>query len=278
MLRIGQYQELKINREVDFGLYLGDGQDEVLIPTKYIPEGVEIGDTLRVFLYKDSEDRPIATTLTPKGVLGDIVSLVVKDETDHGAYMDWGLEKDLFVPRREQHSRFEIGQRYVVRVSMDHKTNRLVGTSKLQAFLKKDASDVLKEGQQVNLLVYDRTDLGWKAVIDQEFVGLIYATEAPASVKVGDELKGYVRTIREDGKVDLRLSGEGREGAEQGRDTLLRVLRENEGILYLTDKSAPEAIYEQLQMSKKLFKKALGGLYKERLVEINADHIRLNDI
>ena len=275
MLRIGQYQELKINREVDFGVYLGDGKDEVLLPTKYIPEGVEIGDTLRVFVYKDSEGRPIATTLTPKGVLGEIVSLKVNDETGHGSYMDLGIAKDLFVPRQEQHKRFEVGNRYVVRISMDHKTNRLIGTSKLQAFLRKDASEDLKEGEEVDLLIYDRSDLGWKAVINQEFVGLLYADEVPPNLQIGDSVKGFVKHIREDGKVDLRLSAEGRKGAEQGRDSLLQYLKDNEGIIYLTDKSSPEEIFSQLQMSKKLFKKALGALYRERLVELNSDHIRL---
>lgn len=274
MLYIGEYQELNVNREVDFGVYLGDGTEEVLLPTKYIPEGLQVNDTIRVFVYKDSEDRPIATTLQPTGKLGDIVALKVKDQTEHGAYLDWGLEKDLFVPRREQPVHFETGKTYVVRISMDHKTNRLVGTGKLNAFLSKETGE-LEEGQEVDLMVYGKTELGFKAVVNGKYSGLIYASEAPPNVKVGDRMPGYIRTLRQDGKIDLRISAEGRAGTDIGRDTLLRHLNEAGGSLSITDKSSPDEIYKTLGMSKKLFKKALGGLYKDRLVTISEDGITL---
>jgi predicted RNA-binding protein (virulence factor B family) len=274
MIEIGKHQLLTVNREVDFGLYLGDGNEEILLPTKYVPDGLSIGDKLRVFVYKDSEDRPIATTLQPAGEVGSIVSLKVKDSNPHGAFMDWGLEKDLFVPKREQHVPFQLGKFYVVRILLDHKTNRLIGTSKIRAFLKKDAEG-LEEGQKVSLLIYSVTDLGFQAVINGIYSGLLYRSECPVEFAIGTETDGYIRAIREDGKIDLRLSLGGRESADEHREMLLDALQKNEGYLSLTDKSSPEAIQQTLGMSKKAFKKALGNLYRERLVLLESEGVRL---
>ena len=276
MLQIGEYQELKVNRQVDFGFYLGDGTEEVLLPNKYVPEGLKADDTIKVFVYKDSEDRPVATTLTPAGVVGDIVALTVKDETPHGSYMDWGLEKDLFVPRREQHVRFEVGKPYVIKILLDHKTQRVMGTSKLQAFIQRDLHG-LNEGEMVDLLVYEKSPLGWKALINKTYSGLIYESEAPGYLGIGHAQKGYIHRLREDGKIDLRLSAEGRRGSDEGKEKLLHIIREHDGSLPLHDKSDPKEIFEVTGMSKKLFKKSLGALYRERLVKISPDGIELTD-
>lgn len=276
MLDIGKYQLLEVGREVDFGLYLTDGQEEVLLPKKYVPEGIAIGDKLRVFVYKDSEDRPVATTLEPAGQVGDILALRVTDTTPHGAFLSWGLEKDLFVPKREQHKRFEKGEVYLVRILLDNQSNRLIATGKLKPFLSTDYSG-LSEGQQVNLQIWQNTDLGYKAVIEGEYEGLLYRSESAPGIHIGDEFSGFIHKIRTDGKIDLRLNTGGREGAELHRDALLDLIRQEGGFIALTDKSPPEFIMEKTGMSKKAFKKALGNLYRERLVTIEENGIRLKE-
>jgi len=274
MLQIGQYQLLEVAREVDFGLYLTDGEQEVLLPQKYVPAGLSIGDKLRVFVYNDSEDRPVATTLKPAGTVGDILALRVKDINPHGAFLDWGLEKDLFVPKREQHTRFEIDRIYLVKILLDHQSNRLIATSKLKPFLLSDVSE-LEEGQQVTLQVWQHTDLGFKAVIDGKYEGLLYRNESSPGIRIGDEFEGFVHKIRNDGKVDLRVNTGGREGAGLHRDALLELIEGEGGFIDLTDKSAPDVIFSRTGMSKKAFKKALGNLYRQRKVTIDKDGIRL---
>ncbi len=274
MIEIGKHQLLTVNREVDFGLYIGDGEEEILLPPKYIPEGLSIGDKLRVFVYKDSEDRPIATTLQPAGEIGSIVVLKVKDSNPHGAFMEWGLEKDLFVPKREQHIPFQLGKDYVIRIALDYKTNRLIGTSKIRSFLKKDAEG-LEEGQKVSLMIYSVTDLGFQAVINGEYSGLLYRSECPVEFAIGTQTEGYINNIRTDGKIDLRLNPGGREAADEHRELLLDELKKHDGFLSLTDKSSPEEIQNTLGLSKKAFKKALGNLYRERLVALESDGVRL---
>ena len=274
MIAIGEYQLLTVIREVDFGLYLGDGEHEVLLPKKYIPHGLSTGDKLRVFVYRDSEDRPVATTLRPAAAVNEFACMEVKDLTDHGAFMDWGLEKDLFVPKREQHKPFRRGEFHIIRVLMDHRTQRLIGSSKIRAFLEKDTSG-LEEGMAVQLMIWETTDLGYKAIIDGKYEGLLYREEAGELLKTGDTLDGYIYRLREDGKIDLRLNMGGKEGADTNRDKLLNVLYQQNGWLALTDKSSPEEIYETLKMSKKAFKKALGNLYREKLVVLEDEGIRL---
>ncbi len=275
-MTIGEYYELKIAREVDFGVYLESDLGDILLPQKYIDEGYKVDDLIKVFLYKDSEDRLIATTLEPYGKLGDIVALEVKDSSPHGAFMEWGLEKDLFVPKSEQHVPFEVGQRYVVRICYDHKTDRLLGVGKLDSFLSSDI-DNLRGGQQVNLLIHRITELGYLAVIDGEYSGLLYANEVFEPLTIGDERKGFIQKIREDGKIDLRLYNTGVDAIDDNVKSVLIALEEGNGFLELTDKSQPDEVSKILNMSKKSFKKAIGSLYKQRKIAIEEDGIRRID-
>ncbi|ELR68807.1 nucleic acid-binding OB-fold domain protein [Fulvivirga imtechensis AK7] len=274
-MEIGKYYELEVAKEVDFGVYLNSELGEILLPLKYVPEGTQVGDRLTVFLHKDSEDRLLATTLEPKGKLGDFVSLTTKDVTPHGAFMDWGLEKDLFVPNREQHTKFEVGQSYVVRICLDYKTDRLIGVSKLNAFLSNSKIEAVSEGDEVTLLIYDETDRGFLAVVNQKYGGLVYKSEIFEPIAIGDTKKGYIKKIREDNKIDLSLSPAGTEAIDINRDIILDKLKSSDGFLALHDKSDPADILHQLNMSKKAFKKAIGGLYKDKQISIEDEGIKL---
>ncbi|QSE96661.1 CvfB family protein [Fulvivirga lutea] len=273
-MTIGEFYELEILREVDFGMYLKSDLGDVLLPIKYVPDGYKVGDFIRVFLHRDSEDRLLATTLEPFGKLNDFVALQVKDKAPHGAFMDWGLEKDLFVPIKEQPRRYEIGDIQVVRICLDHKTDRLLGVGKLNVFLDKDTSQ-LNEGDPVDILVFDESDLGYQSVVNQRYSGLLYKNELFQPVRVGDELKGYISKVREDGKLDLRLNKVGVEAIDENTKRLIEALEKNGGELPLHDKSSPEEIQRELKMSKKAFKKALGGLYKSKKVELLESGIKL---
>jgi len=273
-MQLGIYHELEVAKEVDFGVYLNSPIGEILLPTKYIPEGLKVGDTIRVFLYKDSEDRPIATTLQPYAQLDEFASLEVKDNNEHGAFMEWGLEKDLFVPKKEQHERFELGKKYIVRVCLDHRTDRLIGTSKLKPFLI-EADDQIEEGQEVDLMIYRRTDKGYMAVINQTYAGLIYENEIFEPIAIGDEKKGFIKKIREDGKIDLSLNKTGKVAVDDNREIVLELLRQHDGFMPYHDKSDAEDIAQVFNMSKKGFKKAIGGLYKDKLIKIESNGIRL---
>lgn len=273
-MTIGENYELKIAREVDFGVYLESDLGDILLPAKYIDEGYKVGDFIDVFLYKDSEDRLIATTLKPYGKLDEFVFLETKDKSSHGAFMDWGLEKDLFVPRSEQHVDFEIGQKYVVRICYDHKTDRLIGVGKLHSFFEQD-TDELKGGEEVALLIYDQTDLGFMAVINQQYSGLIYENEVFENLKIGQTKRGFIKLIREDGKIDLRLKPIGVEAIGDDAEYILTILANNEGFIGLTDSSDPLDIKTQLNMSKKAFKRAIGNLYRQKKIELKEDGIKL---
>ena len=273
-MTIGNYHNLEILREVDFGVYLQSDLGDILLPGKYLPEGVKVGDKVRVFLYRDSEDRLIATTLEPAGTLDQFVSLMVSDVGPHGAFMLWGLEKDLFVPKSEQPVPFKKGNKYVVRICLDYKTDRLIGVGKLRAFFTSPGEE-LKENQQVDLLVYRKTDMGFLAVVDQKYSGLIYHNEVFSHLSVGDEVKGYIKKLREDGKIDLVLGSPGVQAIADNKQVILNNLAMNNGFLPFHDKSDPQLITDELGMSKKAFKKAVGGLLKERVVEIVDDGIKL---
>lgn len=273
-MQIGEFHELEIVKEVDFGVYLASERGEILLPTKYLPEEVKIGKTINVFLYKDSEDRLIATTLQPYGKLNDFVALEVRDSAPHGAYMDWGLEKDLLVPTKEQPQPYRIGEIHVVRICLDYKTDRLIGVGKINAFLDNDYTR-LEEGQEVEILVYGETELGFSAVVEQEYSGLLYKNEVFQPVRIGDKLRGYVKKLREDGKIDLRLGQVGVEAIDINGEKILKLLKNNDGFIGLHDKSSPEEIILKTKMSKKAFKKAIGGLYKQQLIEIKENGIEL---
>ncbi|MEO0553665.1 MAG: S1-like domain-containing RNA-binding protein [Bacteroidota bacterium] len=267
-MEIGRYYELEVAREVDFGMYLNSDLGDILLPQKYIAEGTEIGTQIRVFVYKDTEDRLIATTEDALGEVGDIVSLEVVDKTPHGAFMHWGLIKDLFVPKKEQPQLFNIGERHIVRICLDYKTDRLIGTGKITGFLKKDKVD-LKEGQEVEALIYAQSDLGYKTVVNQKYSGLIYANEVYDNVTIGDQRKAYVKRVREDGKVDLSLKAAGKQAIDADMEVILDLLRLNNNKLPYHDKSSPEEIKYFFKLSKKAFKKAVGGLLKKELIKLD---------
>jgi len=275
MITLGEYNLLRIDRILDQGAYLVDEEDnDVLLPNKYMPENAKVDDVVEVFVYNDSEDRLIATNLTPKFTLNEFAFLQVKDVNRFGAFLDWGLEKEILVPFSEQNQRMEIDRWYIVRLLLDEKTNRLVASNKLSKFIETDHISV-EEGDEVDLLVSEKTDLGYKVIIDDVHQGLVYANEVFRELNVGESLKGFVKNIREDGKIDISLQKQGYENVEPNAMKILKLLKEKEGFLALTDKSQPEDIYAQLEMSKKTFKKAIGGLYKRKLIRMTEEGIYL---
>jgi predicted RNA-binding protein (virulence factor B family) len=275
MIEIGKHNRLIVLRNTSVGLYLGDqeGQD-ILLPIKYIPEGIDINDEIEVFVYRDSEDRLIATTLEPRIQLNGFASLRVKDVNDVGAFMDWGLEKDLMVPYREQTSRMRVGQYQIVYLYVDESTGRLAASNKLDRFLDR-VPFTLTEGEKVDLLIWTETDLGYNVVINQTYKGLLYKNQVFKVVEPGDEVTGYIKLIREDGKIDVTLQKQGVGGMEDSARVLLDRLKKNQGFLALTDNSSPEDIMDELQMSKKNFKKAVGTLYRQRLIRLEEKGIVL---
>ena len=274
MLQIGCYNTLVVQREVDFGFYLNPKEEEVLLPSKYVPKNTRPGDSLRVFVYTDSEDRPVATTLTPKAVVGDVAFLRVNDTAAIGCFLDWGLEKDLLVPKNEQQSRMHVGKRYVVKVLLDKKTNRVYGSTRIDRHCQK-ATDDLGMGQQVRLMIYQFSKLGTLAVVDDQFLGLIYHNETFETLKIGDRWPGYIRHIRKDGKIDLSLKKPGHVSIDGSGQRIMAALKKAGGFIPCHDKSSPQKIAELFSMSKKEFKRAIGGLYKKRLIEISDQGIRL---
>lgn len=267
MINVGKYNELEVIKELDFGIYLGDGDVEILMPTKWIPKDTKIGDTLNVFIFRDSDDRLIATTVKPFAIADSFAFLEAKQVNDIGAFLDWGMDKDLLVPYREQHNKMEPGRSYVVFVYVDEETNRLVASAKLNKFIERDDID-LQDGDIVDLLIYSETDLGFNAIVNNIYSGLIYKNEIYEAIRVGDTMKGYVKTIREDNKIDLSLQKSGFELVDDVKWRILNMMKQNGGFLSLTDNSSPEEIKSKLQISKKAFKKAVGALYKERLVKL----------
>lgn len=275
-IQIGRYNTLEVLRVAEPGLYLGAVEEQVLLPNKYVPEGIEIGDVLRVFVYTDSEDRPVATTLEPKAVVGDFAFLEVVDLSEHGAFLDWGLEKDLFAPFNAQHREPRVGERLVFAVSLDERTGRVRASSRLRTYLDYDVSAV-EAGDEVTLLVYGKNELGTLVIVDGQHPGIVYDNETFRKLSLGERLQGFVKEVREDNKLDIRLQRIGREAIGDATATLLEALRSAGGFLPLHDKSPPEAIRAKLEMSKKAFKRALGGLYKARRVELLPDGVKLLD-
>jgi predicted RNA-binding protein (virulence factor B family) len=274
MIEIGQYNTLKIIRDTSVGLYLSDGKDDILLPNKYVPKKFEIGDELAVFVYLDQEERMVATTLKPYIRLNEFALLRVNFINKFGAFMDWGLEKDLFVPFREQARPMEKSKRYLVYMYLDEKTNRLVGTSKINQFLDNEHLTVT-EGEEVDLIVSHITEVGINVIINEQHKGLLYKDQVYEDLRTGDRMVGYIKTIRPDNKIDVSVQKQGFEGVEPNAEKILEELRASRGFLRLTDDSHPEDIKTVLKMSKKTFKKAIGTLYKQRLIEIKEDGIYL---
>lgn len=273
MLLIGNYNHLKIARINAKGAFLESDGKEILLPGRLMPKGSEPGNIVRVFIYLDSEERLTATTARPRAVVGDFALLNVKDNVTVGTFLDWGLEKDLLLPFGEQLAPLRRGQRVLVRVYL-HSSGRIAASAKLEKFLK-PADEMLSEGDEVDLLVYAFSDLGVKVVVNNAFGGLLFSSELYVMPACGDRLKGYVKKIRDDGKIDITLRRGGAQEAATDRELVLTALKAGDGFLRLTDKSNPETIADLLRMSKKSFKKAIGGLYKEGLIKMAADGISL---
>ena len=276
MLNIGNYNKLEIARITPSGAVFKTDEGDVLLPLRLVPKGAETGSLLDVFVYVDSEERLTATTKRPRAVVGEFALLKVIESTTVGSFLDWGLEKDLLLPFGEQLEPVRRGNLVLVRIYL-HSSGRIAASAKLDKFID-PVDDTLAEGDEVDLLVYAETDLGSKVIINGRFGGLIFHTELVVKPACGERLRGYVKKIREDGKVDVTLRQGGAQEAEKDRKTILEALAAGNGFLSLNDKSSPEAIATLLRMSKKSFKKTLGGLYKEGAVTMLPDGIRLRAV
>ena len=278
MLRIGKYQTLTAEKETEFGFFLSDGRNRretVLLPRKFAPNEFKEGDELEVFLCLDSEDRPVATTQKPKAVAGEFAVLRVKETTKLGAFLDWGLDKDLLLPFREQPERVEAGKSYLVRIYVDEKTGRIAATRRLGRFCKGDAKE-LTLNQEVRFLVWEKVRLGWRVIIENKYIGIVYDNELYRTVRPGDRFTGFVHAIREDeNRADVRFRADGIEGVTAGKPVILDALEDAGGFLPLNGKSSVEEIQSTFSFSKRTFKQLIGMLYKERKIVITDDGIRL---
>ena len=272
---LGKYNQLEVVKEVDFGVYL-DGGDagEILLPTRYVPEGCRPGDMLNVFIYLDNEERLIATTLDPKVQVDEFACLEVAWVNEYGAFLDWGLMKDLFVPFREQKMKMQKGHRYVVHVHVDEDSYRIMASAKVEKFLSKEHPEY-QPGEEVEVMAWQKTDLGYKVIVDNKFGGLVYQKEIFKTLEPGMKMSAFVRQVREDGKIDLTLQKDGAQKVGDFAEVLLQYIKDQGGHTLLNDKSAAEEIYETFGVSKKTFKKAVGDLYKKRLVVLVPEGINL---
>ena len=278
MLQLGKRNDMVVARKVDFGVYL-DGGDigDVLLPKRYVPEGCEVGDTVNVFLYLDNDERLVATTKKSLVEVNHFAFLEVKWINEHGAFLDWGLMKDLFCPFREHKMKMQVGKKYVVYAYIDAVTYRIVASAKVEKFLS-DEEPPYSNGDEVEILVQQKTDLGFKAIIDDKFGGMIFDNDVFKEIRTGDRMKAYIKQIRPDGKIDLSLQPSGRENVVGFAGRLLRTLIETEsGFLPYHDKTSPDEIYAAFGVSKKTFKKAVGDLYKHFFITIESNGIALTD-
>ena len=280
MLNIGKHQLLTAEKETEFGFYLSDGRNHretVLLPKKFAPAGFKEGDELEVFLSLDSEDRPVATTQKPKAEVGTLAVLRVKETTKIGAFLDWGLDKDLLLPFREQPQRVEAGRSYLVRLYIDEKTGRIVASRRLSRFYTGDVRELVPN-QEVKFTVWDKARLGWRVIIDDKYIGIIYDNELFRAVKPGDRFTGFVHCIREEeNRADIRVRPDGFDGVAAGKPAILEALADAGGFLPLNSKSSVEEIQASFSFSKRVFKQLIGMLYKERKIVITDDGIRLAD-
>ncbi|MBT4472361.1 MAG: GntR family transcriptional regulator [Bacteroidetes bacterium] len=277
MIRLGEYNTLEILRETDPGLYLGDTQENVvLLPHRYKPENFNIGDMLEVFVYLDYEERPVATTLTPHVLLNDFGYLHCSDVNEFGAFMDWGVQKQLFVPFKEQARPMKVGNWYIVYLSMDEQTNRLVGSSKTNKYLNNDTV-TLEKFDEIAIMVTHITDLGANVIVNGKHKGLIFINDIFEDIRTGDTMKAFVKSVREDNKIDVVLQSPGYRSIEPNANFILDELKAAGGFMPLHDKSDPQDIKNELGMSKKSFKKAIGTLYKDKQIAIKPDGIELID-
>ncbi len=278
MADIGRLNRLRIIKKLDFGIYL-DGGDlgEILMPIRYVPDACEIDDALEVFLYRDSEDRLVATTEQPFAMVGEFALLKAVSVNKFGAFMQWGLMKDLLVPFPEQKPRMEEGKLYVVRIYIDKDSNRIVGSARLDGFLHRESEDEFDAGETVNLFIANRTDLGYQVIVDHSHWGMLHHNEVPKGLKRGENVAGFIKNIREDGRIDLCLHLRPSEKTDEIAHLIIDKLKRHDGFLALTDKSAPDDIHASLGISKGMYKKAVGALYKQKLITLETDGIRLTE-
>lgn len=275
MTEIGKLNQLEVVKEVDFGIYLDGGElGEILMPKRYVPEGTMPGDFIEAFIYLDSEDRLLATTEKPLAMVDDFALLEVVSVTPVGAFLNWGLPKDLFVPFREQRKPMEVGEKYLVYVYLDEDSKRIAASSKIEQFLDNIPIDY-DENEEVDLIIVNETDLGYNAIIDNSHLGVLFKNEVFQTLHPGDRMTGYIKKIRTDGKIDLRLDKVGYEKIGGFADEIIKKLHQKNGFLPLTDKSSPEEIYQTFGISKKNFKAAIGALYKRRMITLEENGIRL---
>jgi predicted RNA-binding protein (virulence factor B family) len=281
MIQVGEYNTLTVKKELTFGLIMEDGKEGILLPKRFVPRGAKTGDKLKVFLYHDGEDRLIATTQSPKGILGDIVLLRVVSVTPLGAFLDWGLMKDLFVPKSRQLSGMRKGGDYLVKIYLDEQTGRLAASEKVESYLSNENLTV-REKDLVDLIVLRRTDIGYVVIINNKHTGVLHFNEIFRDIRVGDTFKGFIKNIvpaesssSGETTIDVVAGKPGYERVEDAAEKVLRLLKEHKGHLPYHDKSDPEAIYSFFGMSKKTFKMTTGRLYKERKIKITEEGIEL---
>ncbi|AMR29020.1 GntR family transcriptional regulator [Hymenobacter psoromatis] len=277
-MRLGDFNDLEIVREVSIGFYLTSDDGDLLLPEKYRPVGAHVGDIIRVFVYRDSEDRLIATTLEPLAVVDSFAALTVRDVGAPGAFLDWGLEKDLLLPHANQRQDVRVGDRVLVYVYLDEATDRLVASAKWQRFLSPEPF-VGAVGEAVQVLIAEETPLGYSVIVNGTHAGLLYSNEVFRPLRIGELLPGHLRLVRPDGKLDVRLGQAGYDEVESAAALVLAALKQRpDGRLPLGDKSLADDVYRRLGMSKKVFKKALGSLYKQGLVELGPEETRLASV
>lgn len=277
-LSLGKINTLKVVRKADFGLYLDGGPTgDILLPNRYVPKNTRIGDEIEVFLYLDQEERPIATTQRPIAMVGDFAHLRVAWVNEHGAFLDWGLMKDVFCPFREQKMRMEIDNSYIVHIHLDEESYRIVASAKIERYLSKERPEY-KVNDQVSILVWQKTDLGFKVIVDNMYQGLVYDDQIFRELHTGDRLKAYVSAVRPDNKLDIALQKQGREQTLDFAERLHEYLFKHDGYCPFTDKSPADEIYNEFHVSKKVFKRAVGDLYKQRLITLAPDGIELKSM
>jgi len=274
MPEIGEYNMMKVIKEKQMGVFLDDGAEGILLPKRFVPNGTKTGDELKVFLYHDGEDRPIATTQKPFGVLGDIVRLKVVSVTNQGAFLDWGLMKDLFIPKSKMKNYMVPNGEYLVKIVMDEKTGRLAATEKLEAFLSNENLTV-KEKDIVDLVVYRQTDIGYEVIINNLHKGILHKNEIYRNISIGDRFEGFIKNILPGNKIDVAAGKPGYKRVEDETEKIIRLLHEHNGYLPYHDKSSPEDIYSFFGMSKKTFKMTTGNLYKQQKIAFTKTGIQL---
>jgi len=274
MISIGQYNDLRILNKTENGLILSDGDKEVLLPYNVVPANVEMGENINVFVYVHKDGNLLATTKRPLACVGDFAFLTVVDESNDGVFMDLGIDKDIYVPQREQKRPMFKGDKHVVYVFLDDSNDRMVASSRLTNFVEEDDID-LEEGDEVSLLIVDRSDLGFNAIVNNKYIGLLYTNELFDELHSGEVRKGWIKKIRVEGKIDLSLQPMGYGHILDTKDILFQELKDNNGVIALGDKSTPEDIYQRFKISKNAFKKTIGALYKERLILVSDHEIKI---